>query len=112
MIEQTSNAHPDAALNTLRADIHSLSPIAARICCLLLHTLTLPDAWLSALLRDLDRRADGSPWPDFDSLVAELGYPGHWQRAASHGDALDARMWLAGVQALVARHAPKPPPLD
>ena len=102
----------EPTLNALRADVQTLSPIAARTCCMYLPAITLPDTSMSALLRDLDTRADSAPWPDFDSLVAEIGRPGHWRPAAFQGDAMDARLWLAGVQALAVQHAPKPPPVD
>lgn len=100
------------ALRVLRADLQTLSPTAARWACIYLAALTLTDWWASALLRDAHARAGTEPWPEFETLVAELGRPGHWQPVAFIvGDAMDLRLWLAAVQALATAHAPSPPPL-
>lgn len=68
--------------------------------------LALPDVWRSALLRTLHDVAGDAPRMHEATLSVTLGVPGAWLAAAYQGDALDARVWLAAVEALAAAHAP------
>jgi len=97
--------HADIALRALRRDILTLTPIAAAMARRYLHALDLHDDWMRSLLHGLDAHARGVRVPSHDTLVAELGWPGHW-RAANQGDALSVRLWLAAVQAIATAHAP------
>ncbi|MEJ8811412.1 hypothetical protein WKW77_10075 [Variovorax ureilyticus] len=96
------------ALAILRDDVQRLSRATAAKCRVYLTTITMPDLWASALVRDLDARAGDTPRPDFDALVVEVGKPGRWTPASRVGDAWDMRLWLGAVETLAALHAPSP----
>lgn len=110
MTEPTQTPHPHLALTALRDDAKRLTPAAARMASRYLPAFALPDTWMSALLHNLRERVGTTPPPLDLATLTEIGWPGHWGRAAYVGDASDARLWLAAVEALTATHAPSPPP--
>lgn len=97
------------ALASLRADALRLPPGAAVIAMIYvgLH-LELPDVWRSALLRTLYQVAGDTPRMHARTLMDTIGKPGAWLPAAYHGDASEARLWLAAVEAMAAAYAPTP----
>lgn len=73
-----------------------------------LPTIQVPDSWRPVLARALDEQAGNATCPPLDELHAEYGRLGAWLPASYHGDAMDARFWLVGLDERAAEYLPRP----
>lgn len=107
IIATASASSPErTALRVLRADLQSRPPAAAYKGTICLHDITSPDFWCTVLMTALTLRFGDMPKPHVVDIVSTLGRHGASLPAWVYlSDALDAKLRLAGTQALAAEYA-------